>query len=286
MIGNVSCDSCTLQWSWFTPYGVIRQCSDIMIYAPTGKQDKAFFHSYLTLVVKECLGLCKNGGVCYDGACLCREQYEGEHCEIKLPTAEEVQNEKKIKLLFLVALFIVLCLCCCFCVSFFLAKKGAAPALVTPTDEKESPEKSRQKLDGSRIEPDAPYPVSSKINSPARGLAKDQKGAPYPVTSQMFSPQEVREIESPPPYPLAQSKLFHSLPLQESPPPYPLAPASPQGQSKLFHSLVQRESPPPYPITPASPQAIRNSRNSSPNERPSDQQWYSQANSPNRSPNR
>jgi hypothetical protein len=63
---DYTCDQCILQWSWSTPYGDLYSCSDIII---NGNK------------IENCIARCKNGGVCFNGRCLCQEGYYGEFCE-------------------------------------------------------------------------------------------------------------------------------------------------------------------------------------------------------------
>ena len=63
---DYECDGCTLQWKWSTSYGDIYSCSDIII---NGEQ------------LGKCIGKCLNGGSCFNGKCLCLENYSGEFCE-------------------------------------------------------------------------------------------------------------------------------------------------------------------------------------------------------------
>jgi len=60
------CDQCTLQWTWNTPFGILYSCSDIII---NGNK------------INDCLARCKNGGACFNGKCLCTEQFYGDFCE-------------------------------------------------------------------------------------------------------------------------------------------------------------------------------------------------------------
>ena len=63
---DYECDGCTIQWKWSTSYGDIYSCSDIII---NGEQ------------LGKCIGKCLNGGSCFNGNCLCLENYSGEFCE-------------------------------------------------------------------------------------------------------------------------------------------------------------------------------------------------------------
>lgn len=63
---NFVCDKCTLQWRWNTPYGVIYSCSDVIING-----DK----------IGHCLAKCQNGGSCFNGQCICADDYHGEFCQ-------------------------------------------------------------------------------------------------------------------------------------------------------------------------------------------------------------
>ncbi len=60
------CDRCTLQWVWRTPVGNLHSCSDMMI---NGQK------------IEDCLASCLNGGACFNGKCICREDFYGEWCE-------------------------------------------------------------------------------------------------------------------------------------------------------------------------------------------------------------
>ena len=71
------CDRCTLQWVWRTPAGNLYSCSDMMI---NGQK------------IEDCLASCLNGGACFNGKCICREDYHGELCEF---------NSKKFVIAFL-----------------------------------------------------------------------------------------------------------------------------------------------------------------------------------------
>jgi hypothetical protein len=60
------CDQCTLQWTWITPKGNFYSCSDLIINGNT---------------IQDCIAKCKNGGACFNGKCLCTENFYGEFCE-------------------------------------------------------------------------------------------------------------------------------------------------------------------------------------------------------------
>jgi hypothetical protein len=60
------CDQCTVQWTWITPVGNIYSCSDIII---NGNK------------INDCLAMCKNGGACFNGKCLCTNDFYGDLCE-------------------------------------------------------------------------------------------------------------------------------------------------------------------------------------------------------------
>lgn len=60
------CDQCTLQWTWITPSGNLYSCSDLII---NGNK------------IEDCLAKCKNGGACFNGKCLCTDDYYGEYCQ-------------------------------------------------------------------------------------------------------------------------------------------------------------------------------------------------------------
>jgi hypothetical protein len=60
------CDQCTLQWTWRTSFGNLYSCSDIII---NGNK------------INDCLARCKNGGACFNGKCLCTEDYYGDFCQ-------------------------------------------------------------------------------------------------------------------------------------------------------------------------------------------------------------
>jgi hypothetical protein len=60
------CDRCILQWSWTTPVGTFYSCSDLIINGAK---------------IKECMGRCKNGGSCFNGECICTDNYYGKFCE-------------------------------------------------------------------------------------------------------------------------------------------------------------------------------------------------------------
>jgi hypothetical protein len=60
------CDACTVQWAWITPVGNLYQCSDIII---NGNK------------IEDCLAMCKNGGSCFNGKCLCVNGFYGDYCE-------------------------------------------------------------------------------------------------------------------------------------------------------------------------------------------------------------
>ena len=61
------CDKCTLQWVWKTPVGSLYSCSDMMI---NGQK------------IQDCIASCKNGGACFNGKCICRDDFYGNYCEI------------------------------------------------------------------------------------------------------------------------------------------------------------------------------------------------------------
>lgn len=61
------CDKCTLQWVWRTPAGNLYSCSDMMI---NGQK------------IENCLASCLNGGACFNGKCICKDDFYGEFCEI------------------------------------------------------------------------------------------------------------------------------------------------------------------------------------------------------------
>jgi len=60
------CDQCIVQWKWNTPAGILYSCSDITING-----DK----------IEDCLAMCKNGGACFNGKCLCADDFYGDFCE-------------------------------------------------------------------------------------------------------------------------------------------------------------------------------------------------------------
>jgi hypothetical protein len=61
------CDQCTLQWTWITPKGSFYSCSDIII---NGNK------------IEDCIAKCTNGGACFNGKCLCVDDYYGEFCQL------------------------------------------------------------------------------------------------------------------------------------------------------------------------------------------------------------
>jgi hypothetical protein len=63
---NYVCDQCTLQWTWTTPFGNLFSCSDIII---NGNK------------IEDCIARCKNGGACFNGKCICQDDFYGEFCE-------------------------------------------------------------------------------------------------------------------------------------------------------------------------------------------------------------
>lgn len=60
------CDQCTLQWTWLTPAGNFYSCSDIIINGNN---------------IEGCLAMCKNGGACFNGKCICAEGFYGDYCQ-------------------------------------------------------------------------------------------------------------------------------------------------------------------------------------------------------------
>lgn len=60
------CDQCTLQWAWSTEEGTFYSCSDMII---NGNK------------IEDCIARCKNGGACFNGKCLCKDNFYGEFCE-------------------------------------------------------------------------------------------------------------------------------------------------------------------------------------------------------------
>ena len=63
---NMTCDSCTLQILWETKIsGSMYMCSDVEL---------------LSGELSDCSGQCMNGGVCLNGACVCRHGFEGKFC--------------------------------------------------------------------------------------------------------------------------------------------------------------------------------------------------------------
>ncbi len=60
------CDRCTLQWTWRTPVGNLYSCSDLMI---NGQK------------IEDCIASCLNGGSCFNGKCICKDDFYGEFCE-------------------------------------------------------------------------------------------------------------------------------------------------------------------------------------------------------------
>jgi len=65
---NLACESCTLQWEWETENGQIHQCADLVL---------------LSTAVEDCAGKCQNSGVCVNGECKCRDNYQGQYCQYK-----------------------------------------------------------------------------------------------------------------------------------------------------------------------------------------------------------
>jgi hypothetical protein len=60
------CDQCILQWSWNTQFGTFYSCSDIVING---------------LTIENCITRCQNGGACFNGKCICVDNYYGEFCQ-------------------------------------------------------------------------------------------------------------------------------------------------------------------------------------------------------------
>eukprot|EP01017_Pseudomicrothorax_dubius_P032386 TRINITY_DN4240_c0_g1_i9.p1 TRINITY_DN4240_c0_g1~~TRINITY_DN4240_c0_g1_i9.p1 ORF type:complete len:217 (+),score=40.07 TRINITY_DN4240_c0_g1_i9:154-804(+) len=60
------CRECIVRFNWFTQNGVMRQCSKVILY---------------NVKDKECIGKCRNGGVCKEGQCECTSRFEGQFCE-------------------------------------------------------------------------------------------------------------------------------------------------------------------------------------------------------------
>lgn len=69
---NFTCDACTLQLEWTIGYDSknhpIQQhrCAEVQV---------------IEKEVEECVGKCKNGGVCMNGECKCRKGYSGSYCQ-------------------------------------------------------------------------------------------------------------------------------------------------------------------------------------------------------------
>lgn len=103
---DVICDMCTLQLKFQTKDGIIYQCSDI------------------TLTVGEnisCEGMCKNGGSCYNGKCLCRSGYGGKYCDGKGEMGST--NPSLWFILFIILLIIAFMVVFALCVVRFINKK-------------------------------------------------------------------------------------------------------------------------------------------------------------------
>jgi hypothetical protein len=60
------CDQCIIQWAWETQYGTHYSCSDIVING---------------LTIENCITRCQNGGACFNGKCICVDNYYGEFCQ-------------------------------------------------------------------------------------------------------------------------------------------------------------------------------------------------------------
>lgn len=70
---NYVCDQCTLQWKWMTPKGDYYSCSDITINGMTSL--------YFLILVENCMARCHNGGACFNGKCMCLQEFYGDFCE-------------------------------------------------------------------------------------------------------------------------------------------------------------------------------------------------------------
>ena len=85
---DYECDQCILQWKWSTSYGDIYSCSDIIINGGN---------------VTQCMAKCQNGGVCFNGKCMCLEGFSGEFCQ----KTEGKGVNRLLILLIIVALILV-----------------------------------------------------------------------------------------------------------------------------------------------------------------------------------
>jgi len=65
---NFSCESCTLQFIWKGKGETQYDCADVLIDSDS---------------LDNCWKLCKNGGACFNGECICHKGYAGEFCESK-----------------------------------------------------------------------------------------------------------------------------------------------------------------------------------------------------------
>ena len=83
------CVDCTIQFICKTYQGTFYQCSDISI----GE-----------LSSQNCIGKCKNGGVCQGNMCKCKENYYGNYCESKI----KVSSESHVGTFFIFLILLVL----------------------------------------------------------------------------------------------------------------------------------------------------------------------------------
>jgi hypothetical protein len=118
---NLTCDSCTIQLTIQTEEGMHYQCSDVAIVDNTSTG---------------CYGKCKNGGVCFQGECICLEGFVGTYCE-KLAT----DGDGNVNYLGYFVLFVILVLILTglsTCVYLFYNKREVLPDFIVKRFQPES----------------------------------------------------------------------------------------------------------------------------------------------------
>jgi hypothetical protein len=86
---GLTCESCTLQWTWEIETGEIHQCADLILASST---------------LEDCGGKCQNGGVCVNGECKCRDNYEGNYCQYKAAVSSSMWSWFFIFLILILAI--------------------------------------------------------------------------------------------------------------------------------------------------------------------------------------